>query len=316
MNIVLLGLGSFGYAWTCHLDRQLPNTDTITVWDTREKIVTQLEENRCHPEDTGSTCLASRVQGVTDLEQALSLADIVISAIASPGVIPTLQQGASVLSPEVPFFNTAKGLAPDGAFFSQACSDYLPGGESQYGMIAGATKAHDLQQGHFSLATVAFSSEDIAQPCAQQWQSTSVHFSASSQVQTLEISAVAKNLLTLIYGYLQGKGYSDTEREYAFYSLRSELEQAAPQVLLPALAPSWQVDVMMSAHGGTRNVSFGYEMGQTGQVNTHETVEGWDTLQLLPRNAFFSSLPRLRSCYDFLVAETISEQKWHEIMWQ
>lgn len=309
--ITILGQGSFGHAWTLYLDKILPSTHNLHVWDTRKELVQHLQNHNKHPEFNQET--SQRVKPVQKLS-SLPKNDVIVLAVSSQGVQPVLKQLQNKIHNKTTVFNTAKGLSDQGTFFSEIIQDYIL--KEQYGVIMGATKAERLRNNAFCAMTLAHSSDTICETYKDVFSSQNVVVKTTQDVKSAEIAGVTKNILSLLYGYLVGAQYTSTEREYIFTKTMKDVEKTVPGLTQEALRPCWHVDILMSSHSKTRNKELGIRIGKKGSVKEDATVEGWESLQKLKQNAVLKRINALSLLYELLITEKISREAYKQKMLQ
>lgn len=321
MIISILGLGSFGYALLRHLDRN-GNDDSIQAWDVRSDIANELEASRCHPVVGDTGCLSSRVTVSADILSAVDQADIIFLCVASDAVESVLNQIKPYIKPEIIIINTAKSLDTQGRFISHTVESVLYPFYGQYGVLSGATKAEEVLSGSFVSATFASEHQVLLDIGEELISTQQFNLSTTMDVEATELAGVAKNVITLLYGYTKGYGYSETQVEYILARVMHELELLKPTLTDTALLPAWNIDVLMSAHSETRNVRFGYELGQGTACEdispdaemSLETVEGWSTLELLTQHPILSQSQLLMGFYQLCITKEITHPQWEEIL--
>jgi glycerol-3-phosphate dehydrogenase len=133
------------------------------------------------------------------------------------------------------------------------------------------------------------------------------------------MAGVTKNLITLLYGYLKGYGYSETQASYVVAKTMHEIEERHPSLRTKHLLPAWNVDIWMSAHTGTRNVRCGIHLGQSAADPEHGdkeigTSEGWRTLHHLPHHEYLNEIEAFRLLYQLLVKKEISQERFEQAL--
>ena len=321
MTISILGLGSFGYALLRHLDRN-DSDDVIQAWDIRTDIANELESSRCHPVVGDTGCLSSRVKVFAEIEAAVAGVDVVILCVASEAVESVLEKIKPHLKKDICIINTAKSLDTQGRFISHTVESVLHPFYGQYGVLSGATKAEEVLAGSFVSATFASEHQSLLEIAEELFSTQQFHLSTTLDVEATELAGVAKNVITLLYGYTKGYGYSDTQVEYVFAKVMHELELLKPTLTDTALLPAWNIDILMSAHADTRNVRFGYELGRgtacedisPDEEMSLETVEGWSTLELLPNHPVLVQSAMLMAFYHLCITKELTHPQWEEIL--
>ncbi len=318
MKIAVLGLGSFGYAMLYHLDQQ--NTDhSIQAWDVRPAIVQSIQTTRCHPDLGSESKLSDKIQVSEDLTNTVISADLIFLCVASSGIESVLEMLKPYILPKVAIINTAKSLDTQGRLISQTVREVLTPFHGQYGVLSGATKAQDLMSGRFVSATFASEYQELISTIESLLRSPNFHLETTMDVDTTEIAGIAKNSITLLYGFMQGYGYSETQVEYVLARAMREIESLKPSLMDTPLMPAWNVDVLVSAHSDTRNVVFGRKIGRSllkkelfVPSDTTITIEGWSTLETLPAHEILSQSSILVNLRKLLVTKDISHTKWEE----
>lgn len=321
MTIAILGLGTFGYALLRHLDRN-ESKDIIKAWDMRTDIVNEIKTSRCHPVVGDTSCLTSRVKLFPEILDAVEDVDILFLCVASDGVVSVLERIKDSLKSTVCVVNTAKSLDIQGRLMSHTVPEVLQPFYGQYGVLSGATRAEEVLAGSFVAATLASEHQSLLDIGEKLLSTQQFHLSTTMDVEATELAGVAKNVITLLYGYTKGYGYSDTQVEYILAKVMHEIEILKPSLTDTALLPAWNVDVLMSAHSATRNVTFGYELGQDISCEdispdaefSLETVEGWSTLEQLHLHPILSQSEILMSFKKVVVDQTLDHRDWEAII--
>ena len=318
MNITVLGLGQFGYALLRHLDQTGKVPGTLTGWDIRQDIVDEITTSRCHPHVGDVGCLSSKVQLAHDLSTACREADVVFLAIASTGMESVLEKIAPIVSESVFLINCVKSLDTSGTFYFETVERLFDGFQGHYGVMFGASKAQDVLAGDFVTLSLASESMQELDQVAGILQTNRFRVKTSLDVASVELAGVSKNILTLLYGYLEGIGASETQKATIFAKARMQLEREKPSLAHEALFPVWRVDVTMSCHNQTRNKTFGMLLGRgyTPEEAMTElatkTLEGFHTLYVMMHNPILAEVEIFRLLRQVVIEHQISAEEFLE----
>jgi glycerol-3-phosphate dehydrogenase len=318
MNITVLGIGAFGYALLRHIDRENPDI-TLTAWDIRPEIIQELQDNHCliAMKDQGS--LSSRVVLTQEISTAVTESDIIILSVASVGLESVLRDIKPYLKPDVNIVNVAKALDERGRRVSQLVEETLAPFYGHFGVLSGATRADDVLHQRFVAASFGSEHAPLLETMKVVLSRPQFKLETTLDVEAVEIAGISKNLLTLLYGYLKGYGFSETQAGYVLATTMFQIEERYPVLRDQSLLPAWNVDIWMSAHTGTRNVTCGIHLGRRDADPSHHmqkigTSEGWKTLKILPLNKELYSIPAFGSLYQLLISKDLDHSQWQTVL--
>lgn len=316
MNISVLGLGQYGYALLRHIDRTSGDQiDSLKAWDVRPDIVKEIAASNCHPQVGDTGCLSSQVKVLDSLEEVCQDADIIIMAISSAGMNDVLQQMKPSLKEGVTIITTAKALDEQGEFFSHVVARELQPFRGYVGALVGAGKASDILAKKFSTICLACENTRTLGTLKALLETPTFRVETTMDVETVELAGATKNLLSLLYGIMEGQGSSESERAYIMARIRSELEELRPNLRESYMIPAWHVDVTMSCRTQTRNKTFGTYLGQGLSAEDafaemhNATVEGWNTLHVMDKNSVLSRMKTLA-----VLKDCLETSKWRSCL--
>jgi len=169
-----------------------------------------------HLEDTNPVylpgfSLAPELSATTDLEEAVSSADLLVVGVPSSGFRAVLQDAAAYIRPWIPVVSLSKGLEAETLLrMTQVIKQVLPGHPAA--VLTGPNLAREIMAGKAAAAVVA--TEDLAVGSAIQKVVTRGVFRVylNQDVIGCEIGGALKNVIAIAAGIGQGLGVGDNTR--------------------------------------------------------------------------------------------------------
>jgi glycerol-3-phosphate dehydrogenase (NAD(P)+) len=113
------------------------------LWSRRPEIAEEIERDHVNSAYLPDEQLDPALHATSDLEQAVSRADVVVMAVPSHGFRDVLVQAAPYVRPWVPIVSLTKGLEPDTKErMTQVIGSVLPGHPA--GVLAGPNQAREV----------------------------------------------------------------------------------------------------------------------------------------------------------------------------
>ena len=151
MKLTVLGAGCWGLTLAWLLTN---NFDEITVWGREQDISDDLRENK-HTSKPLEVQLDSKVEISSNLKEAISDADIILSVIATSGTRDVCEKlkEAGIKSEQI-LVNASKGIEiPSLMRMSEVIKEVLP--EQKLAILSGPTLAKEVLAGLPTAASVA-----------------------------------------------------------------------------------------------------------------------------------------------------------------
>jgi len=296
-----------------HLQRKIPDSISLTVYDRDAEVRQCLASQRKHPHHSADTPVRDEVRIADSTDELLADLDALILAVTSNStreVIANIAE-ASWAQPLV-IINTAKALDfQTGCRLSELVTEGLANSAKEfvYSALAGGTIASDLLQHEPLGMTVACQDAGALSSIGKLISSRNLWVEATTDLVGVEYAGAFKNVIAICAGMVHGLGYSYGSTTHLISRLAREIETlcvtrlGAQQGTFSTGSQCWGSDLWMSCTGKTRNQELGRLLGEgrslddanQAMAQKHKTVEGVQTLratQWLVRE-YASELPLL-----------------------
>jgi len=208
-KVCVLGAGSWGTALANLL---AGNSHQVYLWGRPEDGVEDIKLNRENKRFLPGVKIADEVYPVTDMQQAVAEACLVVVAVPSQAVREVLQQLKKHLSGDPYLVNVAKGLEiSSGKRMSEVFADVL-GRDSvydRYGVLSGPSHAEEVARNVPTAVTLAAYSMATASVIQDFFMAPMFRVYTSHDVAGVELGGSLKNIIALATGILFGVGYGD-----------------------------------------------------------------------------------------------------------
>jgi glycerol-3-phosphate dehydrogenase (NAD(P)+) len=284
-NFAVIGGGSWGTALACIVARVYGSALIYTPEISIEEEINNHHKNSKYLDDT---ILPSGITATTSL---LDLAgyDVIVIAVPShafENVIQELKQMG--LSSQTVFLIATKGMCQEPLqLFSSKMEQELG---NTYAFISGPNFAKEVAIGNFASITITSKDRSLASYIADELRSEQLDVSISTDIITVQIAGIVKNIIAIKSGILMAQGYGENARAWL---VSKGLEEIAiisralggnqESLTLPAVIG----DLVLTSYSTTsRNTKFGYEFHQNNYskeflVNYPVLVEGASAAKLL-----------------------------------
>ncbi len=266
-RLAILGAGSWGTALAALL---AANGHEIRLWARDPKLVDRLVSDRENRQYLPAKVLAPSIHPVSNLDAALSGAEVVVFAVPSGAVREVALQVAATVDPSALIVSASKGLEEHtGLRMSQVLEETISGVAARLVALSGPNLAVEIAQGA-PTASVAASSDLNSAKAVQTLFLGDPHPTfrvyTGSDVIGVEIGGAIKNSIAIGAGILEGLGYGDNSRAALMTRGLAEairLGMAEGAQMSTFLGLSGVGDLIVT--GGSRlsrNYRVGYSLGQ------------------------------------------------------
>ncbi|HLM96129.1 MAG TPA: NAD(P)H-dependent glycerol-3-phosphate dehydrogenase [Acidimicrobiales bacterium] len=207
MRVAVLGAGSWGSTMASLV---APRHPTI-LWARSSGVARSVQVEHTNPVYLPGFSLAPELSATTDLEEAVSSADLLVVGVPSSGFRAVLQDAAAYIRPWIPVVSLSKGLEAETLLrMTQVIKQVLPGHPAA--VLTGPNLAREIMAGKAAAAVVA--TEDLAVGSAIQKVVTRGVFRVylNQDVIGCEIGGALKNVIAIAAGIGQGLGVGDNTR--------------------------------------------------------------------------------------------------------
>jgi glycerol-3-phosphate dehydrogenase (NAD(P)+) len=282
-SLAVIGGGSWATAIVKILSN---NVSSIHWWVRSNETAEFIKKYRHNPSYLSDVEIDLQKVSVTnDLAAAISNADIIILAVPSAFLKPTLEKiNASAFSGKT-VFSAIKGIVPDdlliiGDYLNQKLN--IPVG--MIGVITGPCHAEEVAMERLSYLTIASQDLATAELLAKLMNCRYIKTTVSDDIYGTEISAVLKNVIAIASGICHGLGYGDNFQSVLISNAIQEIErfvEAVHPINRDIKDSAYLGDLLVTAYSGfSRNRMFGTMIGKgysvkSAQMEMNMIAEGF-----------------------------------------
>jgi glycerol-3-phosphate dehydrogenase (NAD(P)+) len=206
-QVTVLGGGSWGTAVASIAAR---NTTTV-MWARNEQTVADVNERHVNSRYLDELALHPTLAATSDLEEAVSRADVLVLGVPSHACRSTLAQVAEFLRPWVPVVSLVKGLEQGTRMrITQVVAEVLPG--HPVGVLTGPNIAREVVQGFAAASTLAMPDQGQAEQLQRLLSATMFRVYTSTDVVGAEVAGALKNIFAIATGLGDGLEAGDNTR--------------------------------------------------------------------------------------------------------
>ena len=262
-RVAVVGAGSWGTTLANLLAGQ---GETVTLWAFEPEVADEI--NRRHRNDLflPDAPLLPALRATNDLAEAMTGADLVVSAAPSHAVRRVMEAAAARLAPGALVVSASKGLEPDThKRMSEVLAEVLPAGAA-IAALSGPTFSREVYERQPTAAVAAAAAAATAQRAQAAISVPYFRLYTNDDVVGVELAGALKNVVAIAAGILDGLGMGNNTR--AALITRGLAEIARLGVALGARPATFaglagMGDLLMTATGPlSRNRSLGIEIGK------------------------------------------------------
>lgn len=227
-NITVIGSGAWGTALAQMLAGQ-HRMDTRVILHAREaELANDINASHENKKYLPGCALTPALTVVSDLQAAVSEADMIVMAIPAQYFSATFALVAQYVRAGVPVINTAKGISMEtGERLSQIAQRIAP--TLPYGVLSGPSFAHEVAKGlptALTLATRNISLED-ARSWATVLSSPTFRPYLSDDIVGVEYGGALKNVIAIACGVVHGRKLGENARAAVMIRGMAEITRLA-----------------------------------------------------------------------------------------
>ncbi|MGC8513674.1 MAG: NAD(P)H-dependent glycerol-3-phosphate dehydrogenase [Acidimicrobiales bacterium] len=186
-------------------------THPTTLW-ARDPVVAQ-EVRLSHTNSTylPGLFLPGAITATSDLEEAVSCADVLILAVPSGGFRSVLSSALSWVRPWIPVVSLTKGLEAGSLMrMTEVIEDLLPGHPAA--ALSGPNLAREIMQGKAAAAVLATEDPGVASALQEVLRHRLFRVYRNHDVIGCEVGGALKNVVAIAAGIAEGLGVGDNTR--------------------------------------------------------------------------------------------------------
>ncbi|HUC37414.1 MAG TPA: NAD(P)H-dependent glycerol-3-phosphate dehydrogenase [Acidimicrobiales bacterium] len=285
VRVAVLGGGSWG---TTVASLTAPRHPTI-LWARDPDVARAVNEDHVNPSYLPGFELAAELSATSDLERAVSTADLLLVGVPTSGFRAVLETAKPHVRPWIPVVSLAKGLERDSLLrMTQVVKQVLPGHPAA--ALTGPNISREIMAGKAAAAVVA--TEDLAVAGAIQKVVTRGLFRVyvNDDVIGCEIGGALKNVIAIAAGIGEGLEVGDNTRAAVMSRGLAELTRlgvalgAEPTTFAGLAGMGDLIATCMSPHSRNRTVGELLGRGQKLEeilAGMHMVAEGLNTAVLV-----------------------------------
>jgi glycerol-3-phosphate dehydrogenase (NAD(P)+) len=203
----VIGGGSWGTTVASLAARNAPTL----LWTRRPEVAEEIERDHVNSPYLPGEQLDPALHATSDLEHAVSTADVIVMAVPSHGFREVLADAAPYVRPWVPIVSLTKGLERDTSDrMTQVIEAICPGHPA--GVLAGPNLAREVIGGYAAAAVLAMPDEHMTVALQRIFTRTVFRVYASTDVCGVEVAGALKNVFAIAAGMSAGLGTGDNTR--------------------------------------------------------------------------------------------------------
>ncbi len=207
-DISIIGAGSWGTALAVLLHK---NGHRVTVWSVIESEIKMLQKEHEHKDKLPGVKLPEDMEFTTDLEKAVTEADVVVLAVPSPYTRSTSHSMAPLVKEGQIIVNVAKGIEEKTFFtLSQIIEEEIP--QARVAVLSGPSHAEEVGRGIPTTIVVGAREKQVAEYLQNIFMNEVFRVYISPDVLGIELGAALKNVVALAAGIADGLGYGDNTK--------------------------------------------------------------------------------------------------------
>ncbi len=257
----LLGGGSWGTTVAALIARNAP----ITMWARSQDTVEEINTRHTNRKFLPDAVLPEEVRATTDIEEAVSSADVVVMGIPSQSFRKVLEQVKPHIRPWVPVISLSKGLElRTRKRMSEIIHEVLPGHPA--GVLTGPNLAREIMSGYAAASVIAMEDEVIVKELQNLFHSGLFRVYTNHDVIGCELGGVLKNIIAIAAGMGDGLGAGDNTRSAVITRGLAEITRLGvamggePQTFAGLAGTGDLIATCTSPQ--SRNRTVGYELGR------------------------------------------------------
>jgi|TARA_B110001454_G_scaffold27921_1_gene27278 glycerol-3-phosphate dehydrogenase (NAD(P)+) len=286
IQAAVIGGGSFGTAIASIL---ATNGITTRQWMRNEDVAQSINQHHENPQYLPEVVLHSSLEATTDLERAISGAQLIFVSVPSKSFRSVVHQLKPLLQPGQCLISTTKGIEPDGFnLMSQVLMDECPG--HSVAVLSGPNLAKEI--GRKQLTATVVASDDGSLRIAVQNALGCDYFRvyASDDMYGVELSGALKNIYAIVSGFIAALGMGENTKSMIITRSLAEMSRFAvaqganPLTFLGLAGVGDLVVTCMSPQ--SRNYRVGFAIGEGKSLEEAveelgEVAEGVNTLRYI-----------------------------------
>jgi glycerol-3-phosphate dehydrogenase (NAD(P)+) len=207
IRVAVIGAGSWGTTVASLTARNAPTV----LWARSALVADEVNAQHSNKRYLPDAVLPSSLSATSDLEQAVSGADVVVMGVPSHGFRDTMTKAAPYVRPWVPVISLTKGFEQGSLLrMTQVIEELLPG--HPVGVLSGPNLAREIMAGQAAATVLGMSDEVVAQALQKVFRTGLFRVYTNTDVIGCEVGGALKNVVAIAAGMAEGLGVGDNTR--------------------------------------------------------------------------------------------------------
>jgi glycerol-3-phosphate dehydrogenase (NAD(P)+) len=206
--VAIIGAGSWGSALAVHLGRLGRD---VWLWARDAALAGDIASRRENARYLPGIAIPERVRVVSDARPALAGAGIVVVAVPSHGIEPTMGPMTALVPPRAIVVSAAKGLEPRRARrISELLGEMVPG--RALAVLSGPSFAREVALGRPTALVVAAGDREVARTLQREWAAPAFRLYTNADLPGVELAGALKNIIAIATGLSDGLDLGENAR--------------------------------------------------------------------------------------------------------
>ncbi|ASP39740.1 glycerol-3-phosphate dehydrogenase [Bacterioplanes sanyensis] len=306
-SAAVVGGGSFG---TVIANILADNGIQTRQWMRDDSIADAINQQHINPRYLPDTPLNPALQATTDLQAAVTNADVVFVSVPSASVREVAEKFLPWLQAEQCLVSTTKGIEPENfMLMSQVLSDVCP--DNPVGVLSGPNLAKEIARRELAASVIASENSDLRREVQEALSCDYFRVYASNDPHGVELGGALKNIYAIASGFVAALGLGENTRSMIITRSLAEMSRFAVQMganPLTFLGLAGVGDLFVTCSSSlSRNYRVGFAIGEGKTLDEAieslgEVAEGVKTLRYVREKAIESDIymPLVMGTYEVL----------------
>jgi len=226
MRVGVVGAGAFGTALSSLLAGR---EHTVSLWAFEAEVSRAINERHENPAYLPGIALPPSLRATSELEEAVSGAELVLLAVPSHVSRDIARRLLPVLPANIPIVTVAKGIENETLLtMTEVLEDVLPVERHPYlAVLSGPSFAHEVAERLPTAVTVASLWERLAREVQQTFSTERFRVYTSTDVVGVQFGGALKNVVAIGAGCAEGLGFGLNTRAALITRGLAEITRAA-----------------------------------------------------------------------------------------
>jgi len=286
----VIGGGSFG---TVVANILADNNIETWQWLRDSSVADAINNQHLNPKYLPDTPLNPALKATTDIDAAISDADVIFVSVPSRYVREVVSSFADRLKPHQALVSTTKGIEPEHfLLMSQVLEELCP--DSPVGVLSGPNLAKEIARRELAATVIASKHSDLRRMVQAGLSCSYFRVYASDDLYGVELSGALKNIYAIVSGFVAALGMGENSRSMIITRSLAEMSRFAVALganPLTFLGLAGVGDLVVTCSSPlSRNYRVGYAIGEGKSLeeaveSLGEVAEGVNTLRYVRAKA-------------------------------